>query len=96
MVETISKVQKRLNPSLKLDGILPTMFDARTIHGKEVLERVKEAFSDSVFDTIIGRTVKFPDASVAGKPLLEFAPSHSATKAYMQLARELIHRGCVA
>jgi chromosome partitioning protein len=55
-----------------------------------------ETFGDKVTDTVIGRTVKFPDASVAGVPITEFAPEHASAKAYRQLARELIERGVVA
>ena len=96
LIETIDKVRDRLNPAIELDGILATMFDARTLHSREVLERVVDAFGDSVLETVIGRTVKFPDASVAGVPITEFAPEHAAAKAYRQAARELIQRGAVA
>jgi chromosome partitioning protein len=93
LVETIDKVKDRLNPALELDGILPTMYDARTLHSREVLERVVETFGPKVYETVIGRTVKFPDASVAGAPITSFAPDHQAADAYRQLARELIFRG---
>ncbi|MBK4347655.1 ParA family protein [Lacisediminihabitans changchengi] len=96
LVETIDKVKDRLNPALELDGILATMYDSRTLHSREVLERVVETFGDKVFETVIGRTVKFPDASVAGTPIIQFAPEHPAAQAYRQLARELIVRGAVA
>ncbi|WP_213816997.1 ParA family protein [Glaciihabitans sp. dw_435] len=96
LVETIDKVRDRLNPAIKLDGILATMYDSRTLHSREVLERVVEAFGDNVLETVIGRTVKFPDASVAGAPITTFAPEHPAAQAYRQLARELIFRGAVA
>ena len=96
LVETIEKVRDRLNPAIELDGILPTMFDSRTLHSREVLERVVEAFGDEVLETVIGRTVKFPDASVAGTPITKFAPEHPAAQAYRQLARELIARGAAA
>jgi chromosome partitioning protein len=96
LVETIDKVRDRLNPALELDGILATMYDSRTLHSREVLERVVETFGDSVFETVIGRTVKFPDASVAGAPITTFAPEHQAAEAYRQLARELISRGAAA
>ena len=62
LIETIDKVRDRLNPAIELDGILATMYDSRTLHSREVLERVVEAFGDSVLETVIGRTVKFPDA----------------------------------
>lgn len=96
LIETIDKVRERLNPAITLDGILATMFDSRTLHSREVLERVVDAFGDKVLETVIGRTVKFPDASVAGTPITEFAPDHAAAKAYRQLARELVFRGAVA
>lgn len=96
LIETIEKVRDRLNPAIQLDGILTTMFDARTLHAREVIERVVDAFGDQVLDTVIGRTIKFPDASVAGVPITEFAPEHNSAKAYRQLARELIARGAIA
>jgi chromosome partitioning protein len=96
LVETIEKVKDRLNPAIELDGILATMYDARTLHSREVLERVVETFGPKVLETVIGRTVKFPDANVAGAPITTFAPEHSAAEAYRQLARELIVRGAAA
>ncbi len=96
LVETIDKIRDRLNPAIELDGILATMYDPRTLHSREVLERVVETFGDKVFETVIGRTVKFPDATVAGKPITQFAPEHNAAKAYKQLARELVARGAIA
>ena len=96
LIETIDKVRDRLNPSIQLDGVLATMYDPRTLHSREVLERVVEAFGDDVLETVIGRTVKFPDASVSGMPITEFAPEHPAAQAYLRLARELVARGAVA
>jgi chromosome partitioning protein len=96
LIETIDKVRDRLNPSIVLDGLLATMYDPRTLHSREVLERVVEAFGDDVLETVIGRTVKFPDASVSGVPITEFAPEHAAAQAYLRLARELVARGAVA
>ena len=96
LIDTIEKVKDRLNPALELDGIVATMYDARTLHAKEVLERVVDAFGDKVLETVIGRTVKFPDASVAAVPITEFAPNHASANTYRELARELIHRGAIA
>ncbi|MGI6879655.1 ParA family protein [Microbacterium sp. gxy059] len=96
LIETIEKVQDRLNPSLELDGLLATMYDPRTLHSREVLERIVETFGDRVFETVIGRTVKFPDASVSGVPIIEYAPDHPAAQAYLRFARELVDRGAVA
>ena len=96
LIDTIDKVRERLNPAIRVDGIVATMFDSRTLHSKEVMERVVETFGDTVLDTVIGRTIKFPDASVAGVPITEFAPGHASAKTYRSLARELVARGAVA
>ena len=93
LVDSIEKVQDRLNPNLEIVGVLATMFDARTIHSKEVLARIVDAFGDKVFDTVIKRTVKFPDASVSAEPILGYASSHPGAEAYRQVARELIYKG---
>jgi len=93
LVDSIEKVQDRLNPKLEIDGVLATMFDSRTLHSKEVLARIVDAFGDKVFDTVIKRTVKFPDASVSAEPILSYASNHPGADAYRQLARELISRG---
>jgi chromosome partitioning protein len=92
LMETIRKVQARLNPQLEVKGILPTMADTRTIHAREVLERVNEAFGDLVFKTAINRTIRFAEAPVAGEPILTYAPESKGTEAYRDLARELINR----
>jgi chromosome partitioning protein len=93
LVETVEKVRDRLNPRLQVDGILATMHDPRTLHSREVLARVNEAFGDQLLHTVIGRTVKFPDSSVAAEPITSYAPSHPGALAYRQLARELVARG---
>ena len=93
LVDSIEKVQDRLNPNLEIVGVLATMFDARTIHSKEVLARIVDAFGDKVFDPVIKRTVKFPDASVSAEPILSYASSHPGAEAYRQVARELIYKG---
>ena len=93
LVDSIEKVQDRLNPRLRIDGVLATMFDARTLHSREVMARIVDAFGDKVFDTVIRRTVKFPDATVAAEPILSFATAHQGAESYRQLARELISRG---
>jgi len=96
LVETVEKVRDRLNPRLHLDGIVATMFDSRTLHSREVIERVHEAFGDQLLHTVIRRTVKFPDASVAAEPITSYAPTHDGAHAYRQLARELVARGAAA
>ena len=92
LTDTVTKVQSRLNPRLEITGVVGTMYDSRTLHTREVLERVVDAFGDLVFHTVISRTIKFPDATVAGEPITVFAPTSSAAEAYRQLARELISK----
>lgn len=96
LVETIETVRDRINPRLKIDGIVATMVDTRTLHAREVLERLDEAFGDLVYRTQIRRTVKFPDASVATEPITTYAPNHAGAEAYRRLAREVVARGDVA
>ena len=90
--DTINKVMGRLNPDLRILGVLATMYDPRTLHSREVLETVTKAFGDQVFSTVIHRTVKFPDAAVAGEPITSFASSSSGAEAYRRLAREVLAR----
>ncbi|MCP2338147.1 chromosome partitioning protein [Actinomadura rupiterrae] len=92
LMETIDKVQQRINPSLAIDGVLGTMYDSRTLHTREVLGRIVEAFGDKVFHTVINRTVRFPDATVAGEPITYFDPSSMGANAYRSLAREVLER----
>jgi len=90
--DTIDKVMARLNPTLRILGVLATMYDPRTLHSREVLETVQKAFGDQVFTTVINRTVKFPDAAVAGEPITTFASSSAGAEAYRRLAREVLAR----
>ncbi|WP_407941485.1 ParA family protein [Microlunatus kandeliicorticis] len=92
LTDTISKVQERLNPDLQVLGILGTMFDSRTLHSREVLERVVQAFGDDVFHTVIRRTVKFPETTVAGEPITTYASTSPGATAYRTLAREVLSR----
>ena len=92
LTDTITKVTERLNPKLRLVGILGTMFDGRTLHNREVMERVVEAFGDKVFHTAIRRTVKFPETTVAGEPITTYASDSPAAQQYRSLAREVLQR----
>ena len=91
--KTIKKVKKKLNPKLKIKGILPTMHNTRTLHAKEVLDMLKEHFPNLVFNTVIKETVKFKESSVAGSSIMEYAKNSEAAKAYYQLAKEVILNG---
>ncbi len=92
LVETIHKVQDRLNPGLEIDGLVATMFDPRTVHAREVVARLVEAFDDKVFHTAIHRTVRFPETTVAGEPITTFATSSGGAYSYRQLAKEVLNR----
>src|SRR6266545_717504 len=86
LMDTISKIADRLNPDLKIVGVLATMYDARTVHGREVLGRVEEAFSDRVFKTVVGKTIRFAEAPVAGESILTYAGDSPGAAAYRELA----------
>jgi chromosome partitioning protein len=92
LTDTITKVTDRLNPRLEILGILGTMYDPRTLHSREVLERVVQAFGDRVFHTVIRRTVKFPETTVAGEPITTYATTSPGATAYRTLAREVLAR----
>jgi chromosome partitioning protein len=89
---TIDKVKERLNPKLEIDGVLGTMFDGRTLHSREVMERLVQAWGDKVFHTVIRRTVKFSDATVAGEPITSYASTSAGAEQYRQLAKEVLAR----
>jgi chromosome partitioning protein len=90
LLDTIDKVRERLNFDLELEGILATMYDSRTTHCRQVLQRVVEAFGDKVYQTVITKTVKFPESTVAGAPITSMDPASSGARNYRQLAREVI------
>lgn len=92
LMQTLERVRSRLNPELELEGIIATMFDQRTIHSREVLERVRDAFGDVVFDTTVTKTIRFAEAPVAGEPILSYAPRSRGADAYRELAREVLER----
>jgi chromosome partitioning protein len=99
LMETIDKVSTRLSPKLAIDGLLATMYDSRTLHTREVLAGVVDGFGDQVFHTVISRTVRFPDATVAGEPITRFDPACNGANSYRELAKEVLdrwHRGVPA
>lgn len=92
LTDTVEKVRDRINFDLDIVGILVTMFDRRTTHAREVMDRVVEVFGDRVFDTVITRTVRFPETSVAGEPIITWAPNSPGAEQYRNLALEVIER----
>jgi chromosome partitioning protein len=92
LTDSIERIKERLNPRLQIDGILATMVDSRTLHSREVLERVSEAFGPRVFETVIKKTIRFAEAPVAGEPILTYAPTSPGAAAYRDLAQEVMDR----
>ena len=95
LMQSIEKVQSRINPSLEVYGVLVTMY-TRTLHCEEVLQRIYEAFQGKVFHSVISRSIKLPDSTVAAEPITLYAPSHKTAKEYREVARELIANDIVA
>ena len=92
LMDSIDRIRERLNPRLQIDGILATMFDNRTLHGREVLERVEEAFGQWLFETKIRKTIRFAEAPVAGEPIMSYAPTSTGAAAYRKLSMEVMDR----
>jgi chromosome partitioning protein len=90
LMNTIEKIRERLNPDLEILGILATMYDPRTVHGREVLGRVEDAFGDRVFRTVVSKTIRFAEAPVAGESILTYADSSTGAAAYRELAKEVV------
>ncbi|MDR3152058.1 MAG: AAA family ATPase [Bifidobacteriaceae bacterium] len=95
LVDTVEKVKGRLNTNLRIDGIVTTMFDARTLHSNEVITSLYGGFHNDLLHTVITRSVKLPDSTIQALPITHFAPNHKVAKAYFQLAKEVISRGVV-
>ena len=92
LLKTILQVQKKVNPSLDIEGVLLTMLDGRTLLGLEVVEDVRKFFNEKVFSTIIPRLVKLVEAPSHGKPIIEYEPKSKGAIAYLNLAKEVIER----
>jgi chromosome partitioning protein len=90
--DTIEKVTQRLNPRLRIDGLLGTMYDGRTLHSREVMETLVSGWGDVVFHTVFRRTVKFSDATVVGEPITTYAANSPGAESYRQLAKEVLAR----
>jgi chromosome partitioning protein len=88
---TLELVRENLNPNVRISGILPTLFDARTLHGSEAVELLRSNFGDLVFDTVVRKTIKFAEAPVQGSSVLKYAPHSDAAESYRSLAREVLN-----
>lgn len=90
LLSTIRLVQRHLNESLYIDGVLLTMFDARTNLGIQVIEEVKKYFQDKVYKTIIPRNVRLSEAPSHGKPIIMYDPRSKGAEVYVELAKEVV------
>jgi chromosome partitioning protein len=89
--KTLEMIRENLNPEVRIKGILPTLFDARTTHGKESIEVLRDNFGDLVFDTVIRKTIKFAEAPVTGASVLKYDPKGRGAESYRALAREVLN-----
>ncbi len=89
---TLAMVRENLNPGVSVEGIVPTMFDGRTLHAREAIEILEENFGELVFATRIRKTVRYAEAPVKGASVLKYDPAGPAAEAYRALARELVAR----
>ncbi len=87
---TLAMVRENLNPDVKIEGILPTMFDSRTLHAREAVEILEENFGELVYKTRIRKTVRYAEAPVKGASVLKYDPSGTAAEAYRDLAKEVL------
>ena len=92
LLNAIMLTQKKLNPSLKLEGVLLTMFDSKTNLGIEVIEEIRSYFKEKVYTTIIPRLIRLAEAPSHGKPIIAYEPKSKGSQAYLNLAREVIER----
>jgi chromosome partitioning protein len=87
---SIERVRHKLNPRLKVGGILPTIYKSRTLHSQEVLELVKQAYGDEVFPFFVKDSIRFAECPPAGRSILEYASDTDGARAYRQLAEEVL------
>jgi chromosome partitioning protein len=87
---TLAMVRENLNPAVRVEGIVPTMYDGRTLHAREAIEILEEHFGDLVYDTRIRKTVRYAEAPVKGSSVLRYDPSGPAAQAYRDLAKEVL------
>src|SRR5437868_10206675 len=88
---TLSMIRENLNPEVGIEGILPTMYDKRTLHSREAVEILQENFGNLVFGTRIRKTIRYAEAPVKGSSVLKYDPTGSAAEAYRNLAKEVLN-----
>lgn len=90
--QTLGQVREHLNPEVEIFGILPTMYDGRTMHCREAVDVITDNFGDVVFHTRIGKTVRFAEAPVQGLSVIAYDPGGQAARWYRMLGREVLER----
>jgi chromosome partitioning protein len=93
LLDSIERVRRRLNPGLELAGILATMYSTGTVHASEVLREIRAAFGEKVFDAVIYKSIRFPEAAVASQAIVDYARRHKGAIAYRQVAEKLVRMG---
>jgi chromosome partitioning protein len=88
---TLTMIRENLNPHVQIEGILPTMYDSRTLHSREALEILQENFGKLVFETRIRKTIRYAEAPVKGTSVLKYDPTGRAAEAYRELAKEVLN-----
>ncbi|MBO0460350.1 MULTISPECIES: ParA family protein [Enterococcus] len=92
LLNTVRLVQKHFNPELEIEGVLLTMYDARTNLGNEVVEEVRKYFREKVYDTVIPRNIRLSEAPSHGKPIIDYDPRSRGAEVYQALAKEVVDR----
>jgi chromosome partitioning protein len=87
---TLAMVRENLNPGVEIEGILPTMFDSRTLHAREAIDILEESFGELVYKTRIRKTIRYAEAPVKGSSILKYDPTGTAAEAYRELAKEVL------
>ncbi|UQS84958.1 AAA family ATPase [Apilactobacillus apisilvae] len=90
LLNTVKLVQKHFNPDLKIEGVLLTMYDARTKLGQQVNSEVRNYFGETVYQTVITRNVRLSEAPSYGLPIIDYDPKSKGSELYMQLAKEVL------
>ena len=88
---TLRMIRENLNPKVRIKGILPTLLDVRTLHGREAVEVLRENYGPLVFNTTVRKTIKFAEAPVKGASVLKYDPKGPAAEAYRALAGEVLN-----
>jgi chromosome partitioning protein len=95
LLDTVREIQEEVNQDLKVEGILPTRYDGRTLHSREILEQTRTALGGTirVFETVVRESVRFKETPITGMSILQYAATSEGAKSYRDLAKEIIDHG---